>query len=267
MSDPNNPQPLVERMLEELLGQFDPENGGPVRTLGELRELKITERVLLQLELRRLQKKHGDDDARVQLLAAHLRQNLAVLEDLGVESDISELEEPPPVDTGALVFGRVQDAKKRGVGGLVVSLTRVDGVAIRTVPRVETQTSGAYTLTVTAQVLDRSPFMREEGVIVIVQAPNGKQVHAEREPVRLQPSGRVAVNIVLGAANVIRPQRPGGIVTPDRPGPFGGAREEGTSDDTAATNEPQGASPAPEERPTPAPKSRRRKRPPGEDEA
>lgn len=111
--------------------------------LGQVRDLQLAVRLLLQAEAQRLAQK-GRDDSRVATLALQqttLRDRIAVLD---TELEVAAIRTPTVTKTGTLIHGRIADDAHRAAGKLTVELLHADGRGVEGVPPVQTDGAGYY---------------------------------------------------------------------------------------------------------------------------
>jgi hypothetical protein len=111
--------------------------------LGQVRDLQLAVRLLLQAETQRLAQK-GRDDPRVAALALQqttLRDRIAVLD---TELEVAAIRTPTVTRTDTLIHGRIADDAHRAAGKLTVELLHADGRGVEGVPPVQTDAAGYY---------------------------------------------------------------------------------------------------------------------------
>ncbi len=112
-----------DEWLTEILDNVTLAGAEGLEPLQQMREMQAAYRALLQHEAERLRQVHGDDHPLVLEMRNRLGRNLATVETLDVEDQLSRIQVAEPAEKESLVHGRITDESSRGLVGFTVSLT------------------------------------------------------------------------------------------------------------------------------------------------
>jgi hypothetical protein len=189
-----NFSPEVLTKITEAFGELGSAN---IDALQQVRDVHAFMGPLLQHEARRLEKKLGKDNPRVQQIQTSSQQNQTLVRDLAVELEIAKIRAPEVDPKDSLIQGRVVDENRRGWSGLTVSLVNTRGQIVRALGSAQTQVSGYYALPIQAEVLKQVAESIKEGVFVVVCNTKGELIYRQKDPLILVGGDRYLVEIVL----------------------------------------------------------------------
>ena len=136
-------------------------------------------------EHRRLRTKLGNDHPRVQRLAAAIRTNSGLAEDLAVQIDQSAIDPPPVTGKSWMVHGRVMDQKRQGLAGLSVGIFDGEGCWMRQAGHACTDKRGYFAITHTPEKPTDTPGQRKMRYFLHVIGPDRRPLHKDPEPLEL----------------------------------------------------------------------------------
>ncbi|MCU0541834.1 MAG: carboxypeptidase-like regulatory domain-containing protein [Oscillatoriaceae cyanobacterium Prado104] len=192
-------------ILKKLTETFTDAGSTNINALQQIRDVQVMMGSLLQHEAKRLEKKLGTDNLRVQQFQASIKRNQTIAKDLEVELEIAKIRVPEVDPKDSLIHGRIVDKNRRGLAGLVVSIADVRGNAIRAFGKTTTDVSGYYALPVKAEVLQKVTASIKEGVVVVVSNANEELIYRNHNPVRLVASDRILVESVINRSDISSP--------------------------------------------------------------
>ncbi|MCJ8281165.1 MAG: hypothetical protein MJK14_15125, partial [Rivularia sp. ALOHA_DT_140] len=179
--DKNIPPEVTQKILEA----FNDAGTANINTLQQFRDLQIEMGSLLQQETKRLGKKLGKKNPRVQKVQASIKRNQTITENLETELEIAKIRIPEVDPKDSLIHGRIVDENRRGWVGLAVHLADVEGKTIRDFGKAQIQDSGYYALPIPAKTLKRLAESIKDGVLVVVYNSKGKLIYRHEDPVML----------------------------------------------------------------------------------
>lgn len=192
--------------MKRILEAFTEAGSAHINALQQVRDVQFVMGSLLQHEAKRLEKKLGKENLRVQQVKASLKQNQAIARDLEVELEIAKIRVPEVDPKDSLIHGRVVDDNRRGWSGLTVYLANSQGKIVRALGNAQTQESGYYALIVKAEVLKRVAESIKEGVFVVIGNPKGELIYRQKEPLMLVGGDRYLLDdIVLKRSDLTPP--------------------------------------------------------------
>jgi hypothetical protein len=198
----NFPPEFFKRITEA----FTEAGSANINALQQVRDVQFVMGSLLQHEAKRLEKKLGTENLRVQQVKASLKQNQAIARDLEVELEIAKIRVPEVDPKDSLIHGRVVDDNRRGWSGLTVYLANSQGNIVRALGNAKTQESGYYALIVKAEVLKRVAESIKEGVFVVICNPKGELIYRQKDPLMLVGGDRYLLDdIVLRRSDLTPP--------------------------------------------------------------
>lgn len=189
---------------EEVLKAFIEAGAANINALQQVRDVQVIMGSLLQHEAKRLEKKLGRENRRVQQVQTSVKQNQAITRNLEVELEIAKIRVPEGDPEDSLIHGRVVDENRRGFSGLVVSLADAQGNIIYVLGKAQTQESGYYALPITAEILKEVPESIIKGIFVVVCNSKGELIYRKKDPIMLVGGDRILVeDIILNRADLI----------------------------------------------------------------
>ncbi|NJR25886.1 MAG: carboxypeptidase regulatory-like domain-containing protein, partial [Richelia sp. CSU_2_1] len=192
--------------LKQILKAFTDAGSENINALQQVRDVQVVMGSLLQHEAKRLEKKLGRDNLRVQQIQSTIKRNQAISKDLEVELEIAKIRVPEVDQKDSLIHGRVVNENRRGWSGLVVSLADVQGKIIRALGKAETQDSGYYALTINAETLKKVAKSITEGVFVVIYNSKGELIYRHKDLLMLKGGDRILVeDIVLKRSDLTSP--------------------------------------------------------------
>jgi hypothetical protein len=198
----NFPPEILKRINEA----FTEAGSANINALQQVRDVQFALGSLLQHEAKRLEKKLGQENLRVQQVKVSLKQNQAIARDLEVELEIAKIRVPEVDPKDSLIHGRVVDDNRRGWSGLTVYLANSQGRIIRILGNAQTQESGYYALIVTSEVLKRAAESIREGVFVVICNSKGELIYRQKDPLMLVGGDRYLLDdIVLKRSDLTPP--------------------------------------------------------------
>ncbi len=189
----NIPSEVTQKILEA----FNEAGSANINTLQQIRDVQVIMGSLLQHETKRLEKKLGKENPRVQQVQASIKRNQTITRDLEAELEIAKIRVPEIDPEDSLIHGRVVDENRRGWLGLVVYLADVRGNIVHVLGKAQTDISGYYALPIQAETLKRVAESIKEGVLVVVCNSKGELIYRHKDPVILVGGDRHLVEIVL----------------------------------------------------------------------
>ncbi len=189
---------FVENLHETLIKLRD----GRIEALNNLRDIQIASRLLLQHEAIRLEKKFGKEHPRTQHLKDRLKQNLDIINDLEVETEIARIKIPEISQDEALIHGRVMDANYRGIGDLMVCIVDSRERKLIDLGKSTTDDSGYYSLIIGPDKIEKMTKIAEEGVFLTVCTSKGKIIHRQFEPIKITQGDRKLVEVILNRDDI-----------------------------------------------------------------
>jgi hypothetical protein len=185
---------------------FSKASAANINALQQVRDVQVLMGSLLQHEAKRLEKKLGRENPRLQQVKASIKRNQTIAKDLEVELEIAKIRVPEVDPKDSLIHGRVVDENLRGWSGLVVFIADVQGKIIRAIGKAETQDSGYYALIITAATLKKVAELIEKGIFVIVCNSKGELIYRHQDLLMLKGGDRILVeDIVLKRSDLTSP--------------------------------------------------------------
>ncbi len=169
----NIPPEVTQKIIEA----FNQAGYANINTLQQVRDVQVVMGSLLQHETKRLEKKLGKENRRVQQFQASIKRNKTITRDLEVELEIAKIRVPEVDPEDSLIHGRIADENRRGWVGLVVYLADVRGNIIHPLGKAKTEVSGYYALPIPAETLKRVAESIKEGVLVVVCNSKGELIY------------------------------------------------------------------------------------------
>ena len=189
----NIPSEVTQKILES----FNKAGSANINTLQQVRDVQVVMGSLLQHETKRLEKKLGKKNLRVQQVQASIKRNQTITRDLEVELEIAKIRVPEVDPKDSLIHGRIVDENRRGWRGLAVYLADVRGNIVHALGKAQTDVSGYYALPIPAETLKQLAKFIKEGVLVVVCNSKGELIYRHKDPVMLVGGDRQLVEIVL----------------------------------------------------------------------
>ncbi len=187
---------------EEVLKAFTQAGAANINALQQVRDVQVVMGSLLQHEAKRLEKKLGRENGRVQQVQASVKQNQAITTNLEVELEIAKIRVPEINPEDSLIHGRIVDENRRGFSGLVVSLADAQGNIIHALGKAQTQDSGYYALPIKAEMLNELAESIRKGIFVVVCNSKGELIYRQKDPVMLVGGERILIEIVLNRSDL-----------------------------------------------------------------
>jgi hypothetical protein len=199
----NFPREVRNRITEA----FSDAGSANIDALQQVQDVQVVMGSLLQHEAKRLEKKLGKQNLRVQQIQSTIKRNQAISRDLEVEREIAKIRVPEVDEKDSLIHGRVVDENRRGWSGLVVFLADVQGKIIRTLGKAETQDSGYYALIINAEMLKEMARSIREGVFVVICNSKDELIYRHKDLLKLVGGDRILVeDIVLKRSDITSPR-------------------------------------------------------------
>ncbi len=168
-----------------------------LKVLDDFREMQIVNRVFLQYEEKRIEKKFGKDHERINGLRDKLKHNLDVIKDLEIESELARIKVPIVSDDDTLIHGRITDKNLRGIGGLFVYMTSEKGENIRELGRAETDNYGYYSLVYNDEKARQASDIFPKELFITVGNKRCEVVYRDCEPIKINKGDRKTIEIRL----------------------------------------------------------------------
>ncbi len=197
----NIPSEATQKIIEA----FNEAGSANINTLQQVRDVQVIMGSLLQHETKRLEKKLGKENRRVQQVQASIKRNQTITKDLEVELEIAKIRVPEVDPKDSLIHGRIVDENRRGWVGLVVYLADVRGNIVHALGKAQTEVSGYYALPIPAETLKRVAESIKEGVLVVVCNSKGELIYRHKDPVMLVGGDSYLVEIVLKRSDLTPP--------------------------------------------------------------
>lgn len=175
-----------QRAMEEIRKAFIETETAQTDALQQTKDVQVILGSLLQHEAKRLEKKLGKSNRRVQQVQSSFKRNLNIVRDLEGELEIARIKEPEVDPKSTLIHGRVVDENYRGLASLSIYLESEPGKIIRSLGSAETNASGYYALQIESRVLAKLKELAPEGVFLIVCTSNNKLLYRKPEPLQLK---------------------------------------------------------------------------------
>ncbi len=184
-----------DEWLTEILDNLTLAGAEGLEPLRQMREMQAAYRVLLQHETERLRQVHGDDHPLVLEMRNRLGRNLATVETLDVEDQLSRIQVVAAAEKESLVHGRVTDESSRGLVGFTVSLTDEAGKDLG-IAGAKVDSTGYFSVVIPEEQATRLGSAKTPVYLTI---KNRKGEICERRPVSqaVAPGARVAETIAL----------------------------------------------------------------------
>lgn len=184
---------------------FSDAGSANINALQQVQDMQVVMGSLLQHEAKRLEKKLGRENLRVQHIQSTIKRNQAISRDLEVELEIAKIRVPEVDQQDSLIHGRIVNENRRGWSGLVVFLSDVQGKIIRALGKAETQDSGYYALTLNPKMTEVVKSIRE-GVFVVICNSKGELIYRHKDLLKLVGGDRILVeDIVLKRSDITSP--------------------------------------------------------------
>jgi hypothetical protein len=181
---------------------FSDAGSANIDALQQVQDVQVVMGSLLQHEAKRLEKKLGRENRRVQQIQSTIKRNQAISRDLEVEREIAKIRVPEVDEKDSLIHGRVVDENRRGWSGLTVYLANSQGNTIGALGNAQTQDSGYYALTIKGEMLGQVASIRE-GVFVVICNSKGELIYRHKDLLKLVGGDRILVaNIVLKRSDI-----------------------------------------------------------------
>jgi hypothetical protein len=181
---------------------FSDAGSANIEALQQVQDVQVLMGSLLQYEAKRLEKKLGIENLRVQHIQSTIKRNQAISRDLEVELEIAKIRVPEVDPKDSLIHGRVVDENRRGWSGLTVYLANSQGNIIPALGKAKTQDSGYYALTIKAKMLGEVAAIKE-GVFVVIYNSKGELIYRHKDLLKLVGGDRLLVaDIVLKRSDI-----------------------------------------------------------------
>jgi hypothetical protein len=175
-----------------------------IDALQQVQDVQVVMGSLLQHEAKRLEKKLGKENRRVQQIQSTIKRNQAISRDLEVELEIAKISVPEVGEDNYLIHGRVVDENRRGWSGLTVYLAYSQENMIRAIVNAQTQDSGYYALIINTGM--RLGVASREGVFVVICNSKGELIYRHKDLLKLVGGDRLLVeDIVLKRSDITSP--------------------------------------------------------------
>jgi|GEM_PF-1535563 len=197
----NIPNEITTKIIES----FNKAGSANINTLQQVRDVQVVLGSLLQHETKRLEKKLGKKNLRVQQVQASIKCNQTITRDLEVELEIAKIRVPEVDSKDSLIHGRIVDENRRGWVNLVVYFADVRGNIIHPLGKAKTEVSGYYALPMQAETIKEAAESIKEGVLVVVCNSKGELIYRHKDPVMLVGGDRHLVEIVLKRSDLTPP--------------------------------------------------------------
>ena len=185
---------------------FSDAGSANIEALQQVQDVQVLMGSLLQHEAKRLEKKLGIENLRVQHIQSTIKRNQAISRDLEVEREIAKIRVPEVGPKDSLIHGRVVDENRRGWSGLTVYLANSQGNMIGALGNAKTQDSGYYALTIKAKMLGEVASIKE-GVFVVIYNSKGGLIYRHKDLLKLVGGDRILVeDIVLERSDITSPR-------------------------------------------------------------
>ena len=174
-----------QRAMEEIRKALIETETARTDALQQTKDVQVILGSLLQNEAKRLEKKLGKSNLRVQQAQSSFKRNLNIVRDLEGELEIVRIKEPEVDPKSTLIHGRVVDENYRGLAGLSIYLDH-SGKIVRSLGSAETDASGYYALQIESSVLAKLKELAPEGVSLVVCTRENKLVYRKPELLQLK---------------------------------------------------------------------------------
>jgi hypothetical protein len=221
-----------EKDLSEMYNALQQQRGA---LLDAVLDVQVDARLLMVLEVQRLEQQRGADDPRIASLRERAETMLARANVLAVEREIATVRVPPTVKTGAIVQGRITDAKRRAAGGVSVRLVSERGKAVDGVDPVEVDDAGFYVFVLKPETV--TAIGADTKLTVALRGGEKELVPAAAKPFTIAPGVSAVQEVTLSTGELERlllqvpdltpppttpsrpPQPPPSVVAPTQPPP------------------------------------------------
>jgi hypothetical protein len=166
------------------------------------KDLHVIKQTLLQGEAQRLRKKLGANHRRVLQMETRLKQNLSIVQDLGVRAEVAKIHVPEIPKDGTLLHGRITDKSYRGIKGLRVFIEGGKGYELRSFAG-ETDASGHYDIKIDSETIEK---LGDVKTFLTVSTNKGTIIHEGHEPLALKSDTPLIANVVLDLS-ILSPMR------------------------------------------------------------
>lgn len=198
----------LKRLSSEIDDAVVKIKGIKLKALGEVKQRQIALSSLMKLEARRLTRKIGRDDPRVDRLKVRIAHNSDVIRGLEAVSQISRIKRPA-ADIGIIAHqGRITDYNRRGITNLDISLTDSRGKPVITGLKARTDDSGYYALIVEPEDASKIEAAAKKGLILKIETEDGKTIHSEKDPLKLASGAGTLAEVMVDRRKIFeRPIR------------------------------------------------------------
>jgi hypothetical protein len=190
-----------QRAIEEIRRALIETEAARTDALQQTRNVQVRLGSLLQNEAKRLEKKLGKSNLRVQQVQSSFNRNQNILGDLEAELEIVRIKEPEVDPNSTLIHGRVVDENYRGLVGLNIYLASPENKIIHSLGSAQTNASGYYALEIKSSVLAKLKELAPEGVFLIVCTPDNKFLDRKKQRLQLKEGDRILCEINLKASD------------------------------------------------------------------
>ncbi len=196
------------RFVEEIGDAKRKVIGAELNALKEIKQKQSALTTLLGLEARRLKRKKGEKDPRVNRLVTRRLHNIAVVKNLEAQIQIKSLD-LAPTDKGVIVQqGRITDDDRCGLSDLDVSLVDLKGKLA--VPGLKTRTDrfGYYAFVVEPEDAGKIEEAAKKGLILKIETEDGRTIHSEKDPLKLASGAGTLAEVMVDRRKIFeRPIR------------------------------------------------------------
>jgi hypothetical protein len=186
---------------KEIIDKFDEGMAAAERGRTDgLKRLQTLQTVKNQAQIkehRRLQAKLGAQHPRVQRLAARLKYNKGLAEDLAVEIDKSAIDVPPVDEKSWMVHGRVMDQNRIGLTGLTVGIFDAEGRWMRRFGHACTDRRGYFAIVSAPEKDDAGKAAQQATYFLHILGPDARLMHKDPDPLHLAIGRTVYREVVL----------------------------------------------------------------------
>lgn len=198
----------LKRLSSEIYDAVEKIKGIKLKALGEVKQRQIALSSLMKLEARRLTRKIGRDDPRVDRLKVRIAHNSDIIRGLEAVSQISRIKRPA-ADIGIIAHqGRITDYNRRGITNLDISLTDSRGKPVITGLKARTDDSGYYALIVEPEDASKIEAAAKKGLILKIETEDGKTIHSEKDPLKLASGAGTLAEVMVDRQKIFeRPIR------------------------------------------------------------
>ena len=196
-----------EQAMKDLLGDH-------AEDLELLKDIPNIQHALVQHEVRRLDRKLGENHPRVKNLRSNLARNTDVVRSFSPDVDRDPEDESPAPSDDSIIMGRLVDEKNIAMVGMTVDIEDESGRKIPNLGSVKTDDAGNFILRIDPQNAEKVKNQVGGTGYLTVRDHKGKVVHQDAAPLRPDKGVQMSMNVAVstekfsGKEPVLKPRGP-----------------------------------------------------------